>query len=490
MSKFRNYFIGHFLKDNQDPFDQARAIMVLRFTIVFFIIFLLPVGTDIALGYNKAIYVHGFSAVMLLSFPFFLRVFKNLDAAINFFFGITIVVSFLAFMVLNPAKIDPIGICWCMFFLILSALTQKGKARIIYCCFLLWLPLFYVIINISTNGIFVVDSIVETEAKDPPVHLIFIPIILSVYAIWTHTSTIETAKQTITHQKLIIAEKNKDIIDSILYSKRLQDALLPPVEIINKTLPENFVLYKPKDIVSGDFYWLSSFAKATDDADRTSLLSTGSIGKVDEFVEDTDLVFVAAADCTGHGVPGAMVSIVCSGALTRTVKEFGITRTDLILNKTRELVLQTFERSTAANTTNISSIKDGMDISLLCIDKKNKKISWSGANNPLWYIQDGELKEIKADKQSIGKSEHQKEFTIHSIDYSPGTIFYLFTDGLPDQFGGPKGKKFMYKQFADLLFQHHRLPMKKQLEQLEITFENWKKNLEQVDDVCVIGIRL
>ena len=250
--------------------------------------------------------------------------------------------------------------------------------------------------------------------------------------------------------------QNKDILDSINYAKRLQDAILPPQEFLDQCISQNFIYYKPKDIVAGDFYWAEKVG---------------------------DKFFIAAADSTGHGVPGALVSVVCSNALNRTIKEFKLTDPGKILDKTRELVLETFEKSA-------SEVKDGMDISLLCIDSKNKNIFWSGANNPLWYIQDNELKEIKADKQPIGKSDYPKPFTTHQIEYKENTTFYLFTDGLADQFGGPNGKKFKYKQFSDLLVKSNNLSQKKQADIINKAFSDWKGDLEQVDDVCVIGIKL
>ena len=267
---------------------------------------------------------------------------------------------------------------------------------------------------------------------------------------------VEQSKHIIEEQKKEVDERQKEIIESITYAKRLQEAILPPKEFIDKHLPNNFILYKPKDLVAGDFYWAEKI---------------------------NDLFFIAAADSTGHGVPGAMVSVVCSNALNRSVKEFNLIDTGKILDKTRELVLETFEKS-------VSEVKDGMDVSLLCIDKKNKQVFWSGANNPLWYIQDGMLKEIKANKQPIGKTEYPKPFTTHPIEYKENTTFYLFTDGFADQFGGPNGKKFKYKQFSDLLLKHAELPQEKQLTIINNAFEDWKGGLEQVDDVCVIGIRI
>lgn len=253
-----------------------------------------------------------------------------------------------------------------------------------------------------------------------------------------------------------LQEKNKEITDSITYAKRIQDAILPPISFMKEKFPNSFVLFKPKDIVAGDFYWMEEIG---------------------------DMIFIAAADCTGHGVPGAMVSVVCSNAMNRAVKEFGLTETGKILDKVTDLVVETFEKSA-------SDVKDGMDISILSINKITKQIQWSGANNPLWYFENKELKEITADKQPIGKSDLRKPFTTHIIECKPETSFYLFTDGFADQFGGPKGKKFKYKQFQETLSALLDTDPENQQKSLDIAFENWKGNLEQVDDVCIIGIRI
>lgn len=276
------------------------------------------------------------------------------------------------------------------------------------------------------------------------------------------TEEISNQKKIVEHQKELVQEKQKEIIDSITYAKRLQQAILPPQHFISKHLPDNFVFYQPKDIVAGDFYWMHV---------------------------EGDLIFIAAADSTGHGVPGAMVSIVCSNALEKAVNEFGLTDTGKILDKTTNLVLETFAKSG-------EEIKDGMDISLLCFNKKLRQITWSGANNQLWYIVNSaetgkvELNEIKADKQPIGKSDHRKDFITHRVIWEEGTLFYLMTDGLPDQFGGPKGKKFKYKQLQELLMVNSMMSLNEQKEILFQQFTAWKGDLEQVDDVTIIGIRI
>ncbi|HTB07311.1 MAG TPA: tetratricopeptide repeat protein [Bacteroidia bacterium] len=300
----------------------------------------------------------------------------------------------------------------------------------------------------------------------------------------------EQQKALVEQQKVLVEEKNKEILDSITYAKRLQDAILPPLSLITKYLPESFVLYKPKDIVAGDFYWMEvahpqPFPVGRENEKQKVLPIGEDLGGA--------TVLIAAADCTGHGVPGALVSVVCSNALNRTVKEFGITEPGKILDKVRELVLETFEKSE-------SNVQDGMDISLLAISRQSSvdsiQIQWSGAYNSLFYIVDGKMMALPADKQPIGKTDNPKPFTTHSITLNPPSegreagILYLFTDGYADQFGGPKGKKFMNKQLQEMLSVISRQSMSEQKNILEKTFEEWKGGLEQVDDVLIIGIRV
>lgn len=262
----------------------------------------------------------------------------------------------------------------------------------------------------------------------------------------------------ITEQKKyekIISEKNKEITESIKYAKRLQEAILPSNSALKSAFNESFVLYKPKDIVAGDFYWLA---------------------------EVNEWTFIAAADCTGHGVPGAMVSMVCNNALNRSVKEFALTDAGKVLDKTREIVLETF-------TNTDSDVKDGMDISLMAINNAKGKIYWSGANNPLWYYSENALHEITANKQPIGKTDQPTPFTTHELKLNLGDQVFLFTDGYADQFGGEKEKKFKYKQLQELLVQNHHKSPEELKTLLDTTICSWKGKLEQTDDILVIGIK-
>lgn len=264
--------------------------------------------------------------------------------------------------------------------------------------------------------------------------------------------------QEINQQKELLEVKNKEIIDSINYAQRLQHAILPSRESLKVALEDSFLLYKPKDIISGDFYWM---------------------------FRDGDNLLVAAVDCTGHGVPGAMVSVVGANNLDRCVKEFGLRKPSDILEKLNELVTLTFE-------TEHYEVRDGMDMSLVNYNHITKRLEYCGAHNPLWVIRANskEITETKADKQPIGKYEYRKPFTNHSVQLNPGDTVYLFSDGYADQFGGPLGKKFKYSTLKKLILENCHRPLEEQNAILDDTFESWRGDLEQNDDVCMIAFRV
>jgi serine phosphatase RsbU (regulator of sigma subunit) len=249
-------------------------------------------------------------------------------------------------------------------------------------------------------------------------------------------------------------------MDSINYARHIQTAILPSPDHFLAAFPHSFILYRPKDVVAGDFYWL-----------------------YEEQTEGTNHVYFAAADCTGHGVPGAMVSVVCSNALNRAVKEFRLTEPGAILDRARELVAETFSR-------NQEEIRDGMDIALCRLDRNSGELLYSGANNPLWLYTSEGFREIKADKQPVGRSESSKPFTTKCTQLQAGDSIYLFTDGYADQFGGEKGKKFKYSKFRELLSQISMLPPAEQQLRISKELDSWKGRLEQVDDILVLGIRI
>lgn len=260
----------------------------------------------------------------------------------------------------------------------------------------------------------------------------------------------------LSEQKAVIEEKNREITDSIVYAKRIQEAILPPEKAMQQVLANSFVYFKPKDIVAGDFYWLE---------------------------EVNGQVLFAAADCTGHGVPGALVSVVCHNALKRAVREFGLIEPGVILDKTRELVIETFEAGE-------EDVKDGMDVALCCLDRTNMKLNYAGANNPVWIVRKDELIEHKGTKQPVGKGKFHGSFESHTIELQKDDQIYIFSDGYVDQFGGDQGKKFMVKRFRELLLTIAYKELSQQRHELDHAFESWRGELEQVDDVCVIGVRV
>jgi serine phosphatase RsbU (regulator of sigma subunit) len=284
----------------------------------------------------------------------------------------------------------------------------------------------------------------------------FILVFVIAIGIFRNLQQNRKAKAIIENQKLIVEEKNREILDSIEYALRIQTAILPPQKIVKQYLENSFIIYKPKDIVAGDFYWMETI---------------------------NDLVLFAACDCTGHGVPGAMVSVVCHNALNRAVREFGLTTPAYILDKTAEIVLENFSKSE-------EEIQDGMDISICSLNIKTNTLEWAGANNSLILINNGQLIETKADKQCIGYNDNVKPFTNHQFKLQPDTNIYLFTDGFADQFGGQPERKLTKNRFRELLLSVQNLTIQQQAIELDNFITNYKQKIEQTDDILVIGVKV
>ncbi len=268
----------------------------------------------------------------------------------------------------------------------------------------------------------------------------------------------------VVRQKEEIEIKNKHITDSIRYAKRIQNAILPPDNYVKQLLPNSFILYRPKDIVSGDFYWMT---------------------------KKNNLTIYAAVDCTGHGVPGAFMSIVGNNQLNYAIDVKKARTAASILDCLNEGVVETL-REKGNEHAGLSGVKDGMDLALCVIDHKNMKLQFAGANNPLCLVRDGELTQIKGDKMAIGGNfdDELPKFTNHEIDLQKGDILYTFSDGYPDQFGGHDGRKFMVKKFRELLLKIHANPIEEQEEILNNILEEWRGKEEQVDDIIVIGVKI
>ena len=263
---------------------------------------------------------------------------------------------------------------------------------------------------------------------------------------------LNTQKQEIEFQKHLVDEKQKEILDSIHYAKRIQSTLLANRAFIDEQLPENFVLFKPKDIVSGDFYWAT---------------------------EKNDKFYLAVCDSTGHGVPGAFMSLLNISFLKEAVVDKNIAGPHEILNHVRTKLIENISQEGA---------RDGMDGIVLCFDRTTGKLTYAASQNRPVLVRNGELTEYPADKMPVGKSDNFQSFSLFSIETEPGDMIFLYTDGYADQFGGPKGKKFKYRQLEELIVRNAGLSMEEQQEKLETAFESWRGDLEQVDDVAVVGI--
>jgi serine phosphatase RsbU (regulator of sigma subunit)/F0F1-type ATP synthase assembly protein I len=251
----------------------------------------------------------------------------------------------------------------------------------------------------------------------------------------------------------------KQVTDSIHYAKRIQEAILPPNSIVKNVLPESFVLYKPKDIVSGDFYWID---------------------------KKEDWSYFAAVDCTGHGVPGAFMSIVGHNLLKDILKNTDSFSPATIMDKLNDGVANTLHTNSSNQQT-----KDGMDMTLCALNYKTLELQFSAAYNPLYIIRNGELLQYKADKFPVGMFiGGKRNFTNNVIQLEVGDHVYIFSDGYADQFGGPKGKKFMAGNFRTLLAETSKLTIENQKNHLNKTIEEWRGNLEQVDDMLVIGVKV
>lgn len=278
-------------------------------------------------------------------------------------------------------------------------------------------------------------------------------------AISKKNEAIEAQKIVIDKAYQELTEKNKDITDSIKYAQKIQQAVLPSHKFITDELSkiniEHFILFKPKDIVSGDFYWF--------------------------YKSDTALFYVTA-DSTGHGVPGGFMSMLGINLLNEIVIERGVTNPGDILNRLRDEIVRSLK-------TDDGYSKDGMDAVVCKIDIETKKLEYAAANNPVYLVRNNELIVLPAQKMPVGYSDNMESFNTAQLQINPLDVIYTITDGFADQFGGPKGKKFKYKQLKEFLTSISKEPMDKQLNALNSSFENWKGNLEQVDDVCIIGVK-
>ncbi len=467
LKKFKKYWIGEILDDAPDIFEKSRAELVYRLTMSFLLLYVGMIIHFSTLNTSAAVDIVNYGSLIgiIAALPIMKLSRSYFAGALVFWIVGTLTQVSMVFLSNGEAFLQ-VGV-WHSFSIVSSFLLLGRTLGIISSVFSILLTVLVELNSINSWDLFNIGLERGEGLENDPVAII-IPMTASAYMLWLFIRTRDRAQKVIadqkeremTHRKQI-EEKSKEITDSIIYAKRIQQAILPPLSLFKETLPNSFVLYLPKDVVAGDFYWLEKTEEAA---------------------------YFAAADCTGHGVPGAMVSVVCNNALNRCVREYGLNSPGAILDKTRELVIQEFEKSE-------EEVRDGMDIALCML--KGNTLTYAGAHNPLWILRKGsnEIDVIKANKQPIGSFDYPEPYIDHTITVNKGDRIYIFSDGFADQFGGESthgakngGKKLKAANFKKMLLSLSDQKMTDQSEILKKGFEDWKGDIEQIDDVCVIGL--
>jgi serine phosphatase RsbU (regulator of sigma subunit) len=454
--RIKNYFIGHRIIATEDVFEKAKISLVFNFT--FFM-------TLLAIPFVIQLYINGFWY----------------HFSINIFEALSLALIYILFKTNIPLKY--IGISFVIMDSIMSAgslVFQNGYFEIqaglwsmllvIYTFFVLgkkWglaIVLFVALLYLGCipfeNGTSILNfGIPENQILPTASAFIIFPFLLNIYIITVFINTNITAENLMREQKQKLEAQKNEIVSSITYAKRIQQAKLPIKEEIYSSLPNSFILFKPKDIVSGDFYFFQKTEK---------------------------YLFIASADCTGHGVPGAIMSMIGSEKLEDAVSQN--TDTSEILKMLNKGIKTSLKQSDSDEST-----RDGMDIAICSIDTVNRIVKYAGANRPLWIIRNGQkvVEEIKATKTAIGGlTEENQHFDTHEIALQQGDTFYICTDGYADQFSGQDGRKLMTKKLKEILVNIQSKTMPEQETYLDNFIENWKGRTEQVDDILVIGVRL
>lgn len=471
MLKFWNKILQ--INDSQyiNQSDKKAAKLLNRLSLILFLILL---------AYSPVAYLEGpvlIFVLVLFAFLFLFTVYLNKIGLLKFsrYYFISICLTLVTILSILPGDVSGER----YFFIavsVLPILLFRDKKQILF---------IFISTFIFFIGVYLLQRIILPTAHAPAwLQHAYYFMNLAIVFLLIYISILYYKKENEKYEAQLIQKnqeielKNKEIIDSINYAGIIQKAVLLSDKEIKTLLPDSFVYFRPKDIVSGDFYWVA---------------------------QSSDLVFFAVADCTGHGVPGAILSMIGHDGLNRSLKEFHLTKPSDILDSLTEFVEETFQKSEF-------TIKDGMDISLCCINLKTNIIEYAGANNPVWIVRPGNsgdgqkrpaddlefeinyenwaLAEIKANKQPIGKYDNRKPFTNHLIHCHKGDCVYIFSDGFADQFGGPLNKKFKYKPLKELFLKVQNKTMEEQKSIINRTFETWKQEIEQTDDVCIIGVKL
>jgi serine phosphatase RsbU (regulator of sigma subunit) len=456
MKKFRNWIIGDYLAKTYNVFEKAKIELTYSYAVIFILLGLLFYGTLIANHLWYHFYIITFGLLSLFTIPLILKYRQDYRLAAKVYLIQQFIVS-LSETLIQGAPLDIQSGLFNIVVILFAFFVYGTKGG-----FLASLPFISLILLEATNSLsggVLVNFHFSQEQKLPeqPI-LVLMPLALNIFVIWKLIATRNVAEKQILEQKSQIEIKSKEITDSITYAKRIQQAMLPKKEEIYASFPNSFILFKPKDIVSGDFYYFNKLGNVT---------------------------FIAAADCTGHGVPGAFMSMIGSEKLDKALAH--TSDTSEILAHLNKGIKSSLKQSTSDDST-----RDGMDIALCSVDTNNLVVKYAGANRSIWIIRNGktEVEEIKATKKAIGGfTDENQHYDTHEIKLHCGDTFYISTDGYADTFSA-KDKKLTSKRFKQILLGIQDKPMQEQEQHLDSFIENWKTGVEQVDDILVIGVRL
>lgn len=465
LKRFKKYIIGDALAATDDVFEKARIDLTYNTTLFFLALGLMFYANLIAHHYTWMVYITTIGVVSLPTILIILKKTGNVRYGAYLFVIEQMVISFLN-QCLRNFVIDVQGAFWTMVSILFAFFVLGIRWGWIVTSYVL-LMLAFGLINEHSGFTLIHFNVPPEQIPADQPYFVFLPFMINIYCLHRMMVTRRTAEGEIGRQKKRVEQsnkelesKNKDITDSINYARKIQYAVLPNEENIYRSIPLSFIVYKPRDIVSGDFFWFAEL--------------------------DEKSYILVTADCTGHGVPGAFMTVIGSSLLNQIIVEGGISEPSLILRELDKRINVTLKQEKER----LLTVQDGMDLSLLKVDRSKKQFTFTSAKRPAIFIRDKQIREIKGSKFSLGGMRTgEKYFEELTMDYKEDDIIYFFTDGVTDQFGGEKGKKYSIKRLRELLLNIHMLPMHDQKKRLELTIEKWKGNLEQVDDICLVGIR-
>jgi serine phosphatase RsbU (regulator of sigma subunit) len=459
LKKFKNYIVGDLLAKTDDVFEKARIHVLYNF-IFFFLLINIPYTIQtIHLAFFH-FFLSCLSTTALIAGLIIIKKTGNMRTAI-FFYIFNHLLQNVSHYIINNGNLEIQGTCFILVLILFGFLMLGRRWGFAFTIFSLLMIVIGIYNRNSGFSLFHIPIEYADPIGDPNLqYMVVIPFLLLIYLVSEFVKATQKAEKQIDGQRKLLEEKNVDILSSINYAKRIQQAILPNDETIQKGIPQSFILYKPRDIVSGDFYWFNEIANNS--------------------------YIMVVADCTGHGVPGAFMTVIGSNLLTQIVTENKITAPSDIMLQLDNHITATLKQEKQHH----HIIQDGMDLSLLKVNRNQKEFIYTSAKRPAIFIRMGELTEFKGSKYSLGGLRSgEKTFDEIKMNYEVGDIIYLFTDGFIDQFGGNGNKKFMIKRLRELLIEIHQLPMEEQKQKLNMAITNWIGNNEQTDDIQIMGIR-